>query len=124
MITLKSYIQEGLNKKDIFDNIDPTKFEWKRYYSDEDYLAKCKEDVYAIAKELYPEASHWSLEPLYKDTYKLYCKTNPKAKDKDIDELYERNLKLIKKYGFNTFVSLVLEQGWWVFIRWAYENSK
>lgn len=124
MKTFSSYIQEGLGVDNIFDHIDPTQFKRKRCPSDSDSFKKCKEEVYEIAKKLYPEASYWSLEPLYKNTYKLYCKSDSKAKDKDIDELYERNLKLIKKYGFNTFVSLVLEREWWFFIKWAYENAK
>lgn len=125
MKSLQSYIIEELKHEDIFNNIDPSEFKWKASYADDTFQNQCKEKVHQIARKLYPlKAPAWVVEDLYKNTYKLYCKTDPKAKDKDIDELYERNLKLINKYGWGTFESMCLEQGWYVFIIWAYDKYK
>ena len=125
MKSLSTYIQEGLNKNVNIFNIDPTKFEWKRYYADDDYQFQCKSEVYDIAKKLYPTLSPKDcLEALYKDTYALYCKNNSRAKDSDIEERLAKHIKTINKYGWGTFESQSLEQGWWAFIKWAAENSK
>ena len=124
MISLSNYIQESLNESlDVFKNIDPTKFEWHHSYADDDYQATCKKEVRKIAAKLYSNVSPMDrIEELYKDTYKLYCKTNPKAKDSDIEDKLAKHLKTIRQYGWGTFESNGLEQGWWVFIKWAYEK--
>ena len=126
MKSLKTYIQEGLSSNNtVFPNIDPTKFEWKRQYADDDYQFKCKSEVNKIARELYPNTAPMDcVEKLYIDTYKLYCKNNPRMKDKDIEESLEKHIRIINRYGWGTFESQSLPQGWWVFICWAYENSK
>lgn len=124
MISLSTYIRENLDgESNIFKNIDPTEFEWHPSYSDDDYQTTCKKEVLKIAAKLYPNISPMDrIEELYKDTYKLYCKTNPKAKDSDIEDKLAKHLKTIRQYGWGTFERNGLEQGWWVFIKWAYEK--
>lgn len=123
MITLQSYIQESLSAPDIFKNVDIKKFEWKRWYSDDNYQNECKNIVRKFAVELYSNVSPMdSIETLWKDSVKEYYKTNGWS-DNKIEEEYQKDLKIIKRYGWGMYESQSLEQGWWTFMRWVVENK-
>lgn len=123
MITLQSYIQESLSTSNIFKNVDIKKFKWERFYSDDSYQAECKNIVEEFAADTYPNVSPMDrIETLWKDSIKEYYKTNGWS-DNRIEEEHQKHLKLIKKYGWGTYESQSLEQGWWAFMRWVAKNK-
>lgn len=122
MITLQSYIQESLSAPDIFKNVDIKKFKWERFYSDNSYLEECKNIVKEFATVTYPEVSPMDrIETLWRDSIKEYYKTNGWS-NSEIEGEYQKNLKLIKRYGWSMYESQSLEQGWWAFMRWVVEK--
>ena len=61
------------------------------------------------------------IETLWRDSIKEYYKTNGWS-DSKIEEEYQKDLKIIKKYGWGMYESQSLEPGWWAFMRWVVEK--
>ena len=112
----------------ILNNIDINKWSWPKHGISDQELDKCKENVENFAKILFTNIKpNERVEELYKETIKLYIKSDhPNYSEKFIEDEYNniiKNIKDVKKYGgWGQYESNCVVQGWWHFVNWIYEQ--
>lgn len=111
---------------DLFNNIDVDSWRWPKYGLSDDELRHCRNNVRRFASDYYKGEVDQidSVEQLFLDSYLVYLSVGTNVSDARKNELLARAKRIIKEYGWGTFESTSLEQGWWHFMNWVINQSK